>query len=209
MKRHLPILVSRSVGATQAVRLDLASKFEMQTRQKMTESGSRVTCTVGCSSCCHHPIQVSIFEGILIYRWLTQNHKWTTRLKEKLKRVSDQQYGTSFEVWLLSNLPCPLLEDNKCSVYKARPLVCRAYFATSDPYYCHPHRLGAMTQIVPREEVVDVFNAQQETELRQHKLQFMTMPIGAAVLLGAQVCEEGLELSNLDRIIYQEYVEKG
>lgn len=209
-KRRLPILVEESIGAIQTLRTDMGSKFEMSTRNDMAREGRRITCTTGCASCCYHPIHISLFEGITIYRWLQQNNRWTLGLREKLKRVSEQQYGTSYEVWLLSLIPCPLLtEDNKCSAYKARPLICRTYYATNDPHFCHPHRLGPETSIVHRADTVDRFHAEQEKILRSHKLQFLLMPIGAAVLLGERVCSGEIELHEIDSILYREYVEKG
>lgn len=34
--------------------------------------------------------------------------------------------------------PCPLLENNECSIYPVRPLICRGYFVSSDPRSCLP-----------------------------------------------------------------------
>jgi Fe-S-cluster containining protein len=153
---------------------------------------------------------ISILEGILIYRWLLSRGKWTTKLKAHLKDVADRQYGVSYEVWLLALIPCPLLtEDKKCGAYEARPLNCRAYYATSDPHYCHPHRLGPTTEIVDRAGAIDSFHEGQEKILRRHKLQFLTMPIGSAVLLGEKVCNEDLDIDTVDRHLFQEYAEKG
>lgn len=210
MKRRLPILVEESIGQVQTLRTELATKFEMTIRQATGEVKKRITCTVGCAWCCHHPISISLFEGILIYRWLSKNNKWTLKLREKLKKVSDQQYGTAFEVWLLALIPCPLLdENNRCSAYKARPLICRTYYSMGDPFYCHPHRLGAETEIVPREMAVDFYHQEQEKLLRKHKLQFITMPIGAAILLGAKLCEGEVDLDEIDKTLFQEYIERG
>ena len=49
----------------------------------------------------------------------------------------------------------------------------------------------------------------QEKLLRKHGLQFLTMPIGAAVLLGELVCKEEVNLASVDQILFQEYVKKG
>jgi Fe-S-cluster containining protein len=184
----------------------MSAKFDLSLRATKT----RVTCTVGCASCCYHPVSISILEGILIYRWLKDHNKWTTKLKQKLQDVADRQYGTSYEVWLFALIPCPLLtEDKKCSAYEARPLICRAYYAKGDPHYCHPHRLGSSTQIVDRTTVVEPYHEEQEKILRRHQLQFLTMPIGTAVLLGEKVCNEEINLGAIDRHLFREYVEKG
>lgn len=204
-KRRLPILVEESVGQVEVLRNGLAEKFE-----RTVQAAKRVTCSPGCASCCYHPVSISILEGIPIYRWLARHGKWTLRLKEKLRESADMQFGTTFEVWLMALIPCPLLnEENRCSVYEARPLICRAYYAVSDPYYCHPHRLGDDTKIVPRDEVVDAFHAEQEKVLRRNKLQLLTMPIGHALLLAERVCTGDIDLDTIDAMMLKKYVENG
>lgn len=208
-KRRLPVLVEESVGAVQALRSEVASKFEMFVRGEASKNGKPITCTAGCASCCYHPITISILEGILLYRWLVKSGKWSLNLRKKLKETSDQQYGTSYEVWLLALIPCPLLdEDKRCSAYAARPLICRTYYSIGDPHYCHPHRLGANTQIVGRKEVTDTYHKEQERILRENHLQFLTMPIGAALLLADRVCKGEIDLGEVDRILLAEYTEK-
>lgn len=205
MKRHLPLLVESSIKSVQDLQSRIGSKFEGEVRTSKT-----VTCSKGCASCCYHPVMISLFEGILIYRWLSAHQLWTFSLKEKLRAVSDQQYGASYEVWLMSLIPCPLLnEKNECTAHKARPLVCRTFFATSDPYYCHPHRLGDETRILPREIPIGEFHSAEEGFLRKHGLQFLKMPIGAAILLGEEVSEGKLPLENVDQVLYETYVTKG
>jgi len=205
-KRRLPVLIEDSIGSVQALRTEIASKFEMEVRTQL----KRTTCTKGCASCCYHPVTISIFEGVLLYRWLVDRHLWTTKLREKLKDTADRQYGTSYEVWLMALIPCPLLTDQKeCSVYEARPFSCRTYYSAGDPHYCHPHRLGPLTRIVDRTLVANTFHAEQEKILRRHQLQFLTMPVGTALLLAEQLCNEDIDLGAIDRFLYQEYVDKG
>lgn len=208
--RRLPIIVEQSVVAVDALRVDAAERFERETRAELTKQKTPITCQPGCAWCCHHPVAISILEGILIYRHLLKHGKWTLKMRERLKTVSDQQYGTTYQTWLLAMIPCPLLDaDNRCSAYQARPLICRTYFAKSDPHYCHPHRLGVETSLIPRTEVVDQFHKDQERLIRKHKLQFLTMPIGAAVLLAERICKEEIDLSAVDSILFKEYQEKG
>jgi Fe-S-cluster containining protein len=208
-KRRLPVLVEKSIGSVQALRSEVGSKFEMLVRGEASKSNKPITCSAGCASCCYHPITISILEGILIYRWLVKNGRWSLNLQKKLKETSDQQYGTSYEVWLFALIPCPLLDEEKrCSVYAARPLICRTYYATGDPHYCHPHRLGPYTRIVDRKAVTDTYHTEQERILRENRLQFLTMPIGAALLLADRVCKGEIDLGGVDRILLNEYTEK-
>lgn len=182
----------------------------MKVRRDVSEANRTITCTPGCASCCYHPVLISVLEGITIYRWLQKRGKWTDALKAKLKETSDKQYGAAFEVWLFSLIPCPLLdEQNLCSVYPTRPLICRSYYATSDPYLCHPHRLGQGTEIVDRTESSDPFHQRQEQILRQHKVQFAAMPIGTALLYAERICTGEMGLDGIDIELLKEYAEKG
>lgn len=204
------MLVERAVNDVTALRTDISEKFEMSVRLEVSETGGAITCRPGCASCCYHPVMITVLEGITIYRWLQKRGKWTDNLKKKLKDASDKQYGTSFETWLFAMIPCPLLtEKNLCSVYEARPLICRSYYATSDPDACHPHRLGENTKIVDRTAAVDPFHAKQEEILKRHKLHFGAVPIGTALLLGERICTGDLDLESVDIEVLKEYVEKG
>lgn len=209
-RRHLPLFVERSVAATEMHRTDLSAKFELKVRQEVSDRGESITCTPGCASCCYHPVMISILEGISIYRYLQKKGRWTDKLKAKLKETSDLQYGTSFEVWLFSMIPCPLLDGkNRCTAYEARPFICRSYYATSDPYNCHPHRLGDKTKLVDRRDVVDEFHNRQAKALAQHNLHFLSMPIGKALLLAERICVGEIDLESTDAEVFKEYVEKG
>jgi Fe-S-cluster containining protein len=208
MPRRLPVLLERSIAETQTLQTDLSHKFDQQVKADAAATKTTVTCFKGCSSCCYHPVNISIFEGILIHRWLVRHHKWTPALQKKLKETADRQYGTTYEVWLLSLIPCPLLDKQTCTAYEARPFNCRVYYAVSDPHYCHPHRLGSDTRIVPRGDVLDEFHRKLERILRSHRLQVLTMPIGSAILRGAQICEGSVDLVSLDRLLFEEFVSK-
>jgi Fe-S-cluster containining protein len=209
-KRRLPLAVDESVGKTEVLRSDLSSDFEMQIRSEVPKHGLRVTCTAGCASCCYHPVVISILEGILIYRWMVERGKWTSGIREKLKSSADQQFGTEYHVWLKAMIPCPLLDDeNRCSVYQTRPLICRVYYAVSDPHYCHPHRISnEFTKLLPRDNITDTFHGKQAEILRKHKLQLINMPIGAALLMAEKVCNDEVDLESVDRLLIKEYGEK-
>ena len=210
IRRRLPMAVEESVGKTEVLRTDLASDFERTLRSEVPKHGYTVTCTAGCAWCCHHPVVISILEGILIYRWMVERGKWTSGIREKLKSTADQQFGTEYHVWLRALIPCPLLDDqNRCSVYQTRPLICRVYYAVSDPYHCHPHRISnEYTKLLPRDTVTDPFHVKQADILRRHKLQLINMPIGAALLMAEKVCNDAVDLGAIDGILIKEYGDK-
>lgn len=209
-KRHLPLLVEDSIAKVGVLKTRLMSGFDRKVRLDRKASGGAITCTPGCAWCCYHPVSISIFEGISLYRWLSSNGKWTSKLKGELKKTSEAQFGITPEVWRKALIPCSLLgSDNKCTVYAARPLICRAYYAVSDPHYCHPHRLSkSRTLLVPRDEVVDAFHTEQEALHRKHKLQVITLPIGAALLMAEKICTGQVDIEALDGAVLKEYGDK-
>jgi len=81
-------------------------------------------CRKGCSACCHYPVSVSELEIAFIEK--------TTGIRRK-KGVAggNPAHGT----------PCPFLRNGSCSIYAARPFVCRKHITlTKTAYWCDPAR---------------------------------------------------------------------
>ena len=209
-KLALPLSLERSVAAAQAQRIRLADRYTAAARKWAAEHKSPITCLPGCASCCHHPILVSILEGVSVYRYLLDTGRWTAALQAALKEASDRQYGVNYTIWLLSLTPCSFLgSDKHCTIYEQRPFICRIYHATSDPYYCHPHRLGPSTQLVPRDAALKLYQDTETRFLKRHGLQFFGMPLGTAVLLADRLTRGSMSIENVDAEVLKEYLEKG
>ena len=157
-KHRLPLLVERTVANIHALRLQVAIDHQRVVNNTTSDAHSATTCTKGCSNCCHHPFFISIVEGILLYRHLATRGLWVPSLQKRLRETRDRTLGTAYDVWLKSNIPCSLLEDNLCLAYEARPLNCRMTYAISNPQFCHPHELGPHTRQIPRAEELEGFN---------------------------------------------------
>jgi uncharacterized protein len=86
---------------------------------------SRFTpCAKGCASCCHYAVSVSPIEVEYIERH-------TRRSRNRVLRLLDDPHG----------MPCPFLRNGACSIYEARPFVCRRHHAlTPTAYWCEPSR---------------------------------------------------------------------
>src|SRR5271154_952594 len=202
MRRSLPIFIERSIQHMQADRFELGDDFE---RKILGES--IVTCKKGCTSCCYHPLLITILEAIPIYGSLVEHGRWVPSLKDKLRKAASLTTGRDLSVWLLSKIPCPLLSaKGLCTSYEARPFACRATMATGDPYYCDPQRLGDQKTILPRIDIMRSFHAREAALLRKHNLLHLTMPIGRAVLLAEQVCSGTIRLEDIDRTYVTEHL---
>ena len=199
--RRLPLLVERSVGELQAERLRISSDFERQVRN------AGVSCLQGCSACCYYPISISVLEGLLIYRWLAEQHLWTLKLKKKFEEASEKTRNQALEVWMLSKIPCPLLVDDRCSAYEARPVLCRTMFSRGDPYYCDPHRLGSgQAGVVPRVAPLDDLLATETRLLKRHRMDLIYLPLSFAVLVGERISKGEIELEEVGRQLILDYV---
>lgn len=193
-KTRLPLLGERSISDAALARSWLAQSYETSLRSKVSAAGSEIMCTKGCNNCCYHPVLVSLFEGISLYRWLVSNHLWTVSLKQNLTEMAERVKGLSLSVWMLSAIPCPLLtKEGTCSAHAARPFSCRVTFSVGDPQDCHPHHIGESTGILPKTELMGLVVKEEEALLWQHKVPYFRIPLAKALLGAERICKEGIE----------------
>lgn len=187
MKR-LPLVVERVVADVYGLQVQMAQTH----LHKAQFDGTVVSCRVKCDNCCHHPFLITLAEGVLLYRKLAASGKWTPTFRKRVEEHRSKTLGASFEIWLRSNLPCPLLDNHKCSAYDFRPFHCRVTYSTGHPSLCHPHDLSAGTPLVSNTDDIVMFNRQVTAWLKRVGNAGTLMPLSAAVLLG-----EALEMGSL------------
>jgi Fe-S-cluster containining protein len=91
-------------------------------------------CKAGCSYCCRKPnVLASVPEIANIVGFVKENFSTGGRrdLKERARRYRKQMEGRRVEDPTNESVPCPLLIDDRCSVYEVRPLICRGYNSTN------------------------------------------------------------------------------
>ncbi len=112
-------------------------------------------CTEGCSACCHQSVSIFSQEGLVLERYILSSLNMEQRVKakesgeewiRKFNHITPNAsvYNPLTEDDLISaerqinklRIPCLFLEDGRCMVYTARPLVCRTYVAESSPELC-------------------------------------------------------------------------
>jgi hypothetical protein len=83
------------------------------------EGIEQMQCREGCSHCCNEPLGVNILDAIALA---------AARQSNPLDYTLDTR-----DRWQLKALfqPCPMLKDGRCSVYHARPVICRAYHSSN------------------------------------------------------------------------------
>lgn len=101
--------------------------------QQAERSGVKVDCAKGCSWCCHQPVFGHTFELQYLVIQAKQNLP-PVKVAEIMERATSKNNlvkAMEEKEMLNYKSPCPLLENNTCMVYHARPMACRIYLSTN------------------------------------------------------------------------------
>lgn len=91
-------------------------------------------CKAGCSYCCRKPgVLVTIPELLRIVEHLHAacDENAVDSVRQRARAYVTELAGRGFDQPTNESFPCPLLRDDRCSVYDIRPLTCRGYNSTS------------------------------------------------------------------------------
>ena len=120
------------------------------------ENGQKISCTKGCGACCRQLVPITETEARNIHtvvenlpeprRTAVRTHFAEARQRleksgmleqllqpEKVPIDKKQEFALRY---FFQGIPCPFLEDESCSIYADRPLVCREYLVTSAVEHC-------------------------------------------------------------------------
>jgi len=184
MKRHLPVFIDQTLTRVRVAQQDFSESF--------SEDMGDYTCKKGCSHCCSHPLLISFAEGAILYRSLRDNGAWGSGMVESLKTHSEVTLGLHPEVWLASEMPCPLLKASLCSAYSARPLQCRTKFSRGDPDMCRA-TTAFEAPLANNVDLVRNFNDLEHSLFRAIKGKHWLMPLSTALLIGERISEGNLK----------------
>lgn len=116
-------------------------------------------CKKGCSACCYYNISVSEIEVAYI--------------EKHTKHRSLKTLGTKKS---FHGQPCPFLQNGSCSIYEARPFVCRRFNSLAqNSYWCHHDRSNKTFPMIVFTNVNQAFdeirletNPGEPNDIRQH-----------------------------------------
>jgi len=133
--------------------------------------GKPPSCRAGCAACCRQFVVISTTEARRIAALVdampeTRRSEVRARFEDVDRRIAEWSTSVGFgrgqnqarktERELASSyvglwLDCPLLENEQCSIYEDRPLVCREYLVTSPAEDCSRlHEPGTVVDPIPR-----------------------------------------------------------
>ena len=120
------------------------------------ENGQKISCTKGCGACCRQLVPITETEARhirTVVESLPEPRQTAvrTRFAEARQRLEksggleqllhpeeiplDKKQAFALQ-YFFQGIPCPFLEDESCSIYADRPLVCREYLVTSAVEHC-------------------------------------------------------------------------
>ena len=135
----------------------LDDSFISDTVAQLGETGRTISCKAGCAACCRHLVALSAFEAEALSTWIrtlpeSRQQELARRFQEALTKVADAGIidRMAKKGWLTEGdaaariihdyfylrIPCPFLENERCSIYPIRPLICREHLVTSPPDHC-------------------------------------------------------------------------
>jgi len=136
-------------------------------------------CKAGCAHCCHQAVRADVPEVIALHEHIVKNcDQETIDLYKERARQYQKDYS-SREPGSRVNVPCPMLIDDKCSAYEARPIICRGFTSLSAKR-CEEWRFDKYDALKVRVPVIDplfkvsytlrhgVYSGLSATELPQH-----------------------------------------
>jgi Fe-S-cluster containining protein len=168
----------------------LDSSFIEGVTSQLAQAGRIVSCKAGCGACCRQMVPLTIFEAEALTAWIrslpeSQQQQLAQRFHQALTKLAAAGLIDRMveENWLADNdtarqlcldylyvrVPCPLLEDESCSIHPIRPLVCREYLVTSPPEHCFdPATLRAVPVHLPFRfsRILNAIGAELENDTR-------------------------------------------
>jgi len=93
-----------------------------------------VACCAGCDTCCHDDVAVQAHEVFVVAEYVQKKFP-PAELEALIARSAEHRASYAARqgepLQLTEKRPCPLLREGDCSVYVARPEICRAYLSRS------------------------------------------------------------------------------
>ena len=135
--------------------------------EESARAGRPVSCRAGCGACCRQLLSLSEAEAHDIAASVAAMPEERraevlgrfAALRQKLEEagltaaLADMRGRGERELFDLKRayfrlgLACPFLDDESCSIYESRPLVCRGYLVTNDPALCSEPSLERVTAV--------------------------------------------------------------
>ena len=132
-----------------------ASHERHDARIASAPDAATLACRAGCSWCCYFSVDVRPVEVYRILDFVQRefNAEQRRRVFDEVKANGDALRGLDDVERARRNIKCAFLMDGRCSIYAARPQMCRNYHATNavgcERSYLEPDNLEIDPEFAP------------------------------------------------------------
>lgn len=108
-------------------------EFDRAYASAPAEAKATVACHAGCDVCCHELVSVQAHEVLIAANYVQKNFS-PTELEALIARAAAHRAafaGRSHLERSALKTPCVLLREGNCSIYSARPEVCRSHHSNN------------------------------------------------------------------------------
>jgi len=130
------------------------SRFDKIIAKAIEDSPDKPACKAGCFYCCYYKVEVKAHEMLLIHEHMQKNltSGLRTEILTSAKANAELIRTLSTKEHLSTNIKCPLLIANQCSIYEARPFRCRSFHALKvdacEASYANPSDFSIATELI-------------------------------------------------------------
>lgn len=101
---------------------------EMVSEDSRPPDAPQIACRAGCSWCCQQTVMVTAPEVLRIINFMQDMEEGAReRAITRLRDLDSRTRGLGAKARETVRRPCAFLEDQRCTIYQARPLVCSQF----------------------------------------------------------------------------------
>lgn len=174
----------------------MSSAFAGMGTKALEASGKKVSCRAGCAACCRLPVpltEIEIYHVAALVDSFPEPRRSEVRqrFQQSAQQLFDSGWYQRFEFcrneeelkalafeYFEMGVVCPFLEDENCSVYNDRPIICREYLVSSPSELCWEPRNEAIERVaLPHSAVPGAARMMQSGNLRRRNFMFLNFAL--------------------------------
>jgi Fe-S-cluster containining protein len=138
---------------------NLSNSVSDLSEREAARVGKPMSCREGCGACCRQAVPISPVEARMLSEWIDaqpeeRREVLRARFRDAALRIEESGLAQSLRNVPLTDkeethtlglryfalgIPCPFLEEERCTIHPIRPLRCREYMVASPAEHCaHP-----------------------------------------------------------------------
>lgn len=151
--------LSESLNAYEKwVDTQVAVPYEERKKACFIDGGMVTHCQKGCNHCCNLLVTIGAPDALRMARYILGSGMDSDALRESLredvafvsmvaKENKCKEYDKLASHYIALKRPCRFIKDGACSVYDARPVVCRLFNSLVSPEECMGENRNAVKRI--------------------------------------------------------------